>query len=49
MFSKGANSGQSKFILTPPIEGKDGHYLLNHGGKYWGDPVSTFVQSLNLQ
>jgi len=49
VFSKGANLGQSKFILTPPVEGKDGHYLLNYGGKYWGDPVSTFVKSLNLQ
>jgi dienelactone hydrolase len=38
----------SAFVLTPPIEGRDGHFLLNYGGKYWGTPVDNFLKSLSL-
>jgi len=44
-----ANPDQTTFILTPPLNGKDGHFLLNYGGQYWGTPLNTFVKSLNIQ
>ena len=43
-----ANPNQTTFILTPPLDGKDGHFLLNYGGKHWGGPVNAFVKSLNV-
>lgn len=48
VFAKGSQ-GKSTFVFTPPLDGKDGHFLLNYGGKYWGTPVDTFVKTLNLR
>ena len=48
VFAK-SSQGKSIFIFTPPLEGKDGHFLLNYGGKYWGTPVDTFLKTLTLR
>ena len=48
LFAK-AGTSKTTFVLTASIEGRDGHLLLNYGGKLWSEPTNAFIQSLGIQ
>lgn len=38
----------STLVMTRPLEGRDGHQLLLHGGRLWSVPLDAFIQRVGL-
>ncbi len=43
-----AGGSDAQFVQTSPVDGHDGHQLLNYGGKMWSGPLNVFVQKVGL-
>lgn len=43
-----AGGSDAQFLQTGPVEGHDGHQLLNYGGKMWSGPLNEFVRKVGL-
>ena len=43
-----AGGSDSEGVFTGPLEGRDGHQLLNHGGRMWSVPLDAFVKKVGL-
>jgi len=44
-----AGGPSTTFFLAPALEARDGHYLLNYGGRYWGKAIDTYMDALDLE
>ncbi|RYF36548.1 MAG: dipeptidyl aminopeptidase [Comamonadaceae bacterium] len=45
-FQSGGSDAEA--VFTGPLEGRDGHFLLNHGGRMWSVPLDAFVKKVGL-
>lgn len=45
-FSKGNNNSQ--FVITPPLENKDGHQLIFSGRSLWKEALDAYLKSLGF-
>ena len=43
-----AGGSDVQFVQTAPVDGHDGHQLLNYGGKMWSGPLNAFVRKVGL-
>lgn len=43
-----AGGSDAVLIQTGPLEGRDGHQLLLHGGRMWAPPLDAFVRRVGL-
>ncbi|MEP6825482.1 MAG: dipeptidyl aminopeptidase [Ramlibacter sp.] len=43
-----AGGSDSEAVFTGPVEGRDGHLLLNYGGRMWAVPLDAFVKKVGL-
>ena len=44
-----AGGSQTQLVHTGPVEGRNGHFLLNYGQKMWVEPLDNFVRSLGFK
>lgn len=43
-----AGGSDTRMVQTGPVEGHDGHQLLNYGGRMWSGPLNAFAQQIGL-
>jgi dienelactone hydrolase len=43
-----AGGSDTLFVQTAPVEGADGHHLLNVGGRMWSGPLNAFMKKVGL-
>ena len=43
-----AGGSDTELIQTGPVEGRDGHTLINYGMSMWNDPLNAFVKKVGL-
>ena len=43
-----AGGSDTELVQTGPVEGRDGHTLINFGGSMWSNPLNAFVKKVGL-
>ena len=43
-----AGGSDTQLVMTEPLDGRDGHQLLMHGGRMWSVPLDAFIRKVGL-